>query len=98
MTQKTISPFANHAENEQRMWADIYEAVRVQDCNPAMTIERFMQDPWGNLKACGQESAFDCLSNGYKPLLPAQAAASKRIQGAWDAEQARPALRLVHSR
>ncbi len=86
---------------DQELWADIFEGLNMQA--HGFTAEKFIEDPWGSLVAAGQDSAFECLENGFKPLLPKQAAAAKRIQEEWARQDAKAIiqkghLRLVHSR
>ena len=86
---------------EQELWADIFEGLDMQ--SHGVSLSEFIKDPSGSMVATGQESAFECLENGFKPLLPKQAAAAKRIQDEWARQDAiaiahKGHLRLVHSR
>lgn len=86
---------------EQELWADIFEGLDMQSYG--VSLHEFIKDPSGSMVAAGQESAFECLENGFMPLLPKQAAAAKRIQDEWARQDAKAIaqkghLRLVHSR
>lgn len=48
------------------------------------TLEQFKRNPNSVLRQCGQPSAPDCIANGFKPLLPAQAMVAKQLQGQWE--------------
>lgn len=46
-------------------------------------LSRFLEDPQRYMELAGQSTALLAIANGYRPLLPAQVAASQRIQKQW---------------
>ncbi len=58
-------------------WGNIYQKVSINEYDLSFGV--FMTDPKGCLKEIGQESALDCIENGFEPLLPAQAAVALRL-------------------
>ncbi len=52
-------------------WGNIYQKVNINEYD--LSFDQFLCDPEGCLHAIGQESAPECIENGFEPLLPAQA-------------------------
>jgi len=63
-------------------WADIYVQARIGEI-VSVSLSQFLQSPWTHLASAGQETAPECAREGFLPLLPAQAATSRRIQAEW---------------
>lgn len=89
--------------DEACAWLDIYAEARVAELTD-IPFTDFQQAPWTHLANAGQDCAVDCLNNGCRPLLPAQARASRKIQEEWAGQDRKSAaatrshLKLVHSR
>lgn len=73
-------------DEELDVWADVYAQAKVADLI-SMPLSEFLQDPWNNLARAGQETAFECISNGHRPLLPQQVRASQSIHEQWSADE-----------
>lgn len=97
MTAPTVTPLMSKAERD--VWADIYAQAKIAELI-TIPLSEFLQDPWNLLASAGQESAFETIAAGHRPLLPKQVMASKAIHAQWDAEPAskRCHLRLVVNR
>jgi hypothetical protein len=101
MTAQPITSLMSDAELDS--WADIYAQAKIAELIQ-IPLSEFLQDPWAHLINSGQESALDCIENGYAPLLPAQARAGKAIRDRWasedkiDSDAKRTHLTLVSSR
>ena len=85
MSTEQITNLIDNAEFDT--WADIYAQARVAELI-SVTFSQFLQAPWEYLTTAGQETAVDCISNGFMPLLPKQAQASQKIQAAWASQDA----------
>lgn len=59
----------------------IYREARLIEFG--VTLEEFKADPSSVLRQCGQQSAFTCIKNGFRPLLPKQVLIARRIQQEW---------------
>jgi hypothetical protein len=84
-------------------WADIYFKAHIAELL-ATPLSKFLTAPTHYLAQAGQETALTAIANGYRPLLPAQVAASQRIQKQWldqdnavRAEQATVHADAIHS-
>jgi len=84
-------------------WADIYFKAHIAELL-ATPLSKFLTAPTHYLAKAGQETALTAIANGYRPLLPAQVAASQRIQKQWldqdnavRAEQATVHADAIHS-
>ncbi|OHC33422.1 MAG: hypothetical protein A2Y50_08710 [Pseudomonadales bacterium RIFCSPLOWO2_12_59_9] len=72
-------------------WADIYFKAHIVELL-AIPLSKFLTAPTRYLAQAGQETALTANANDYRPLLPAQVAASQRIQKQWqDQDNAVPA-------
>ncbi|UVE19530.1 hypothetical protein NVV93_09230 [Pseudomonas sp. LS44] len=99
MTTARATSYRDISPDELDMWVEIYADARIGEISNKPFSE-FIRDPWNELVDAGQESALDSMVQGFRPLLPAQAATAKRIQAEWTQQDrsqsnARPALRLV---
>lgn len=65
-------------------WTEVFEACRLGE--QGERLEEFLRDPWTVLRRHGQESAPECLANGFRPLLPRQAVVARRLAAAWNAD------------
>lgn len=63
-------------------WADVYFKAHIAELL-AISLSKFLTAPTHYLAQAGQETALTSIANGYRPLLPAQAIASQRIQKQW---------------
>ena len=63
-------------------WADVYFKAHIAELL-ATPLSKFLTAPTHYLAQAGQETALTAIANGYRPLLPAQVAASQRIQKQW---------------
>lgn len=77
---------------EQASWQRIYDECRLKECG--VEFHKFISDPWGVLTRCGQFGAPASIANGFKPLLPKQAAVAKRLHNS----ERRQALHAVYFR
>jgi len=69
-------------------WSGVYNDAHISTLLN-IPLSRFLEDPQRYLDLAGQSTAILAIVNGYRPLLPAQVAASQRIQKQWkDREQA----------
>lgn len=59
-------------------WGNIYQKVNINEYD--LSFDQFLCDPKGYLKEIGQESAPECIENGFEPLLPAQAKVVLRLR------------------
>lgn len=59
-------------------WGEVFSACRLHELG--VTFSSFIASPWEMLALHGQESAPECLTQGYRPLLPRQAAIARRIR------------------
>lgn len=93
-----ITPLMSNAELDN--WADIYVQARIGE-TISVPLSEFLRAPWTHLANAGQETAPECVRHGFLPLLPVQAATSKRIRDDWESisskEASRPRLVLVAS-
>jgi hypothetical protein len=64
------------------VWADIYFKAHIAKLL-AISLSKFLTAPTRYLAQAGQKTALTAIANGYRPLLPAQVAASQRIQKQW---------------
>jgi len=71
-------------EKTREYWSAVFEACRLGEQGEG--LEDFLADPWAVLRRHGQESAPECLANGFRPLLPRQAAVARRLAEAWGAD------------
>ena len=85
-------------------WGDIFLAISLRE--DGIAFEQFLTNPWGYLRAAGQESAPTALENGYRPLTRRQAAVARNIEQRWIDSQRRsrnerplprPCLELVRA-
>lgn len=63
-------------------WANVYFHAHISELLD-ISLSRFLEAPQRYLKLAGQSTATVAIANGYCPLLPAQVAASQRIQRLW---------------
>jgi len=72
---------------EQKLYTDNWSAIY---CNAHVStplnipLSVFLEDPQRYLELAGQSTALLAITNGHRPLLPAQVAASLRIQKQWN--------------
>lgn len=66
-------------------WTDIYVKAHIADLL-AIPLSKFLTAPIHYLDVAGQETAPNAIANGYRPLLPAQIVACRRIQMQWHAQ------------
>lgn len=63
-------------------WSAVYFNAHVSTLlNIPLSV--FLENPQRHLELAGQNTALLAMTNGYRPLLPAQVAASLRIQKQW---------------
>lgn len=70
---------------ELDVWAGIYAEARIAELID-IPFSEFCLNPWFFMTQADQETAIDCLINGFKPLLPKQLEVAAKIQSKWDAE------------
>lgn len=92
-TVPRITPLMSN--NELDNWADIYAQARIGEV-VSITFSEFIQSPWAHLARAGQETAPESIENGFLPLLPVQAEASRRIQGEWNSQSRKAASSKSH--
>ncbi|UUY07313.1 hypothetical protein LRS11_15980 [Pseudomonas sp. J452] len=63
-------------------WSEVYSSAHISTLLN-IPLSRFLEDPQRCLEHAGQSTALTAMANGYRPLLPAQVAASQRIQKQW---------------
>lgn len=63
-------------------WPEVYSSAHISTLLN-IPLSRFLENPQQYLEFAGQSTAVIAIANGYRPLLPAQVAASKRIQQQW---------------
>lgn len=63
-------------------WANIYFKAHIAELL-AISLSKFLTAPTHYLAQAGQKTALTANDKGYRPLLPAQVAASQRIQKQW---------------
>lgn len=80
MNTDQISPLMTNEELDT--WADIYAQARLAELVDVQ-FSKFLEAPFAYLAAAGQDTALDCMINGSRPLLPAQARAANRIRADW---------------
>lgn len=79
------NPLSLTAEQKSHIdnWSAVYCNAHVSTLlNIPLSV--FLEDPQRYLELAGQNTALLAMTNGYRPLLPAQVAASLRIQKQWD--------------
>ena len=59
-------------------WGEIYQKLGFNEYDVSFGV--FITEPKKYLKEIGQESAPECIDNGFEPLLPAQAAVALRLR------------------
>ena len=67
-----------HTYDYIHYWGEIYQKVIINEYD--LSFNDFMTNPEGCLLEIGQESAPDCIRNGFEPLLPAQAAVGLKLR------------------
>ena len=67
--------------DEKEYWTEVFEACRLGERGER--LEDFLRDPWTVLCRHGQESAPECLANGFRPLLPRQVAVARKLAEMW---------------
>lgn len=65
--------------------ADIYAKAYIAELL-AISLSQFQTNPLHYLVQAGQDTALIAIAHGYRPLLPAQVAASERIQKQWKSQ------------
>lgn len=65
-------------------WGAVYIACRLLE--QGIPFQRFLEDPWGCLKAVSLRSAPLCLAGGYQPLLPRQVKLAQSLWRRWGTE------------
>jgi hypothetical protein len=83
----------NLNERSLNHWVEIFCEARIGRAL-GISFSKFMENPKRNLELAHQETAPECLRNGFLPLLPAQAATSKRIRDRWAEEPSHTAQPL----
>lgn len=63
-------------------WSEVYSSAHIFTLLN-IPLSRFLEDPQRYLEHAGQSTALTAMANDYRPLLPAQVAASQRIQKQW---------------
>lgn len=64
-------------------WSEVYNSSANISTPLKIPLSCFLEDPQRYLEHAGQSTALTAMANGYRPLLPAQVAASQRIQKQW---------------
>ena len=103
MKYQNPRPFDTTQQIHLDAWTAIYFKAHIAEL-VAIPLSKFLTVPTHYLAQAGQETALTAIANGYHPLLPAQVAASQRIQKQWlnqdnaiRAEQANALSDATHS-
>ena len=62
----------------EEFWARVFVEARILESG--ITFDQFLTNPDYYLSSIGQETAPECIKNGFLPLLPKQAAVAKRLR------------------
>jgi len=74
----TIEDTDMFLDSEIEYWAELYINLGISEYK--LSFDSFLVDPHLYLKEFGQESATECINNGFEPLLPAQARVALSIR------------------
>lgn len=63
-------------------WGTVYVVARLRE--QGILFQKFLEDPWGCLKAVSLQSAHLCMTSGYRPLLPRQVRVAQALWRRWE--------------
>ena len=64
---------ATYSDDYIEYWCYVYQRLGLAERSPPVGFEDFLAAPHRTLRAIGQESAPECIAQGFEPLLPRQA-------------------------
>lgn len=67
------------SDTEIEYWAEIYIKLGISEYQ--FSFDSFLTDPASYLREIGQESALECINNGFEPLLAPQAKIVLKLRG-----------------
>jgi hypothetical protein len=76
----------NAIKARDNTWAEIYSKAHIAELL-SISLPTFLTAPVQYLTLAGQETAPTAIIKGFRPLLPAQIAACRRIQLNWQAQE-----------
>ena len=65
-------------------WGTVFVTAHLFE--QGIPFQKFLEDPWGCLKAVGLQSAPLSLACGYQPLLPRQVQMAQALWRRWEPE------------
>lgn len=78
--QTTVSNIAESTtDTDLDFWSSVYSEGRLTELDHQLRFAEFLRSPWKHLERLGATDAAECVSNGFRPLLPAQRRVRDRL-------------------